>query len=123
MPIDLAVLARALRASWSADTSDDPDLWTTANPARGQCAVTAKVVQDQFGGTLVIAAVLRNGEPVEKHCWNVLPSGEHVDLTADQFDFDYSLGEPIEQEPIVDHTGVNRHLLLAGRVADYLNRS
>ncbi|MFN3220040.1 MAG: hypothetical protein ACE367_26410 [Acidimicrobiales bacterium] len=111
MSVDLDSLAAALRASWQSDTSDCPDLWTTANPARGQCAVTAKVVQDHFGGTVVLAAV------------NVLPSGEHVDLTADQFDFDHELGEPVEQEPIVDHTGVNRHLLLADRVADHLDRS
>ncbi|MAT03632.1 MAG: hypothetical protein CL424_01100 [Acidimicrobiaceae bacterium] len=121
MAVDIASLEVALRASWQSDTSDAPDLWTATNPARGQCAVTAKVVQDYFGGTLVIAAVLRDGEPVEKHCWNVLPSGEHVDLTAVQFDFDYVLGEPVEQEPIVDHTGVNRHLLLASRVADHLS--
>lgn len=82
--------------------------------------MTAKVVQDYFGGTILIAPVLRNGEPVEKHCWNLLPSGEQVDLTADQFDFDYQLGESVEQEPIVDHTGVNRHLLLASRVAERL---
>lgn len=123
VPVDVELLASALRASWQPDTADDPDLWTAANPARGQCAVTAKVVQDHLGGTLVIAPVLRDGEPVEKHCWNVLPSGEHLDLTAGQFEFDYELGEPVEQEPIVDHTGVNRHLLLAGRVADHLNGS
>ncbi|MFN3220166.1 MAG: hypothetical protein ACE367_27045 [Acidimicrobiales bacterium] len=123
MSVDLDTLATALRASWQPDTSDAPSSWTAGNLARGQYAVTAKVVQDYFGGTLVIATVLRNGEPVEKHCWNVLPNGEHVDLTADQFDFEYELGEPVEQEPIVDHTGVNRHLLLADRVADHLNRS
>lgn len=62
----------------------------------------------------------RDGKPVEQHCWNVLPSGERLDLTVEQFDFDDELGEPVEQEPIVDHTGVNRHLLLAERVAAHL---
>ncbi|MFV0306550.1 MAG: hypothetical protein ACK5OX_02265 [Desertimonas sp.] len=123
MPVDVETLASALRRSWQRDTSDAPDLWTTENPARGQCAVTAKVVQDYLGGTLVIATVLRDGEPVEKHCWNVLPGGQHLDLTADQFDFEYELGEPVEQEPIVDHTGVNRHLLLGRRVAACLDRA
>ena len=119
----LEALASALRAAWRADTSDTPDLWSEENPARGQCAVTAKVVQDHFGGTLMIADVLRDGEPVEKHCWNVLPSGDHVDLTAEQFDFDYQLSGPVEREPIVDHTGVDRHQLLAERVDEHLSRS
>lgn len=120
MAVDLDTLAAALRASWGADTSDDPDLWSVGCPARGQCAVTSKVVQDYFGGSLVIAPVLRGGEPVEAHCWNILPNGMVIDLTAEQFDFDYELGDPVETEPVVDHTGVDRHQLLARRVADHL---
>ncbi|WP_423982772.1 YunG family protein [Ilumatobacter sp.] len=83
---------------------------------RGQCAVTAKVVQDYLGGTLLIAPVLKNGEPVAAHCWNVLPDGAHVALTADQFGGPFELGDAVERERVVDHTGVNRHHLLAERV-------
>ncbi len=39
-----------LERCWSADTSADPDGWSPENPAWGQCAVTALVVQDRFGG-------------------------------------------------------------------------
>lgn len=99
-----------------ADTSDDPNEWSASNPSRGQCAVTAKVVQEYLGGTLLIAPVLKNGEPVEAHCWNVLPDGAHLDLTADQFGGPFELGDAVEREPVVDHTGVNRHHLLAERV-------
>jgi hypothetical protein len=41
------------------------------------------------------------------HCWNVLPNGEHLDLTSDQFDYPYELGSPVDREPVVNHTGVN----------------
>lgn len=122
MPLDLDTLEAAIQASWRADTSDHPETWSADNPAKGQCAVTAKVVQDYFGGTLHVAPVLRDGQPVEAHCWNVLPDGSHVDLTRDQFDYEFELGEPAVKEPIVDHTGIDRHLLLAGRVAARLKR-
>jgi hypothetical protein len=119
---NIPLLEEALRACWAADTSDDPDAWTPSNPARGQCAVTARVVQDHLGGTLLVAPVLRDGEPVEMHCWNVLPNGEHLDLTSDQFDYPYELGSPVDREPVVNHTGVDRHRLLATRVAQHLTQ-
>lgn len=122
MPLDLDTLESAIRASWSADSSDHPETWSADNPARGQCAVTAKVVQDRFGGTLLIAPVLRDGQPVDAHCRNVLPDESHLDLTRDQFEYEFELGEPLEKEPVVDHTGVDRHELLARRVAALLER-
>lgn len=122
MPLDLDTLESAIRASWSADSSDHPETWSADNPARGQCAVTAKVLQDHFGGTLLIAPVLRDGQPVDAHCRNVLPDESHLDLTRDQFEYEFELGEPLEKEPVVDHTGVDRHELLARRVAALLER-
>jgi hypothetical protein len=47
--------------------------------------VTALIVQDQLGGTLLRARA--NGE---SHYWNRLPSGEQLDLTGEQF------SEPVE---------------------------
>lgn len=75
------VLARALRRAWWASTSATPEEWSPNNPARGQCAVTALVVQDHYGGRLCRAIV--NGEA---HYWNVLEDGTEIDLTKDQFD-------------------------------------
>lgn len=50
--------------------------------SKGQCYVTALIVQDFFGGDL-----LRFKEyPLERsHYWNLLPDGCEVDLTSDQF--------------------------------------
>ena len=115
-------LSEAIRRSWAADTSDDPDEWTPENPSRGQCAVTALVVRDYLGGEVLIAPVLRDGEPIEAHAWNVLPDGQVVDLTADQFGAEITLGEPVDRIPVVDNTGVDRHRLLAERVDALLRR-
>ena len=86
-------------------------------PTFGQCAVTSLVVRDYIGGEVRIAHVIRDGEPVDMHCWLELPDGATIDWTTEQFDFEYELGEPIDLTPIVDETGVDRHRLLARRVA------
>jgi hypothetical protein len=92
-PIDvvfrsLADIERVIRASWSAQTCDPVDLaeWSTESPARGQCAVTALVVQDLLGGELLLAEV-RNAEGSRQglHYWNRLPGGVEVDVTREQF--------------------------------------
>jgi len=75
---DRASLLAAIRRAWAADTSIDSE-WSATCPARGQCAVTALVVQDYLGGQLVRAKV----EGIS-HYWNWIRGGE-VDLTRDQF--------------------------------------
>jgi hypothetical protein len=91
----LAQLEQAIRESWSLDTSDDRDEWSSANPARGQCDITALVVHDFLGGELLGADVYRDGERIEGHMWNRLPSGVEVDLTREQFKRGEVLGDPI----------------------------
>ena len=75
-----------LRHAWRAETSFAPDEWTPSCPALGQCAVTALIVQDVFGGEL-----LRGRLVVGTHYWNRLPDGREIDLTSEQF----------EREPVV----------------------
>lgn len=85
--IDLELLRPILRAGWGADTCDPHDLhdWHRDNPARGQCGVTALIVQDLLGGELVLGEVFVGDTRVGHHYWNRLPGGRDVDLTADQF--------------------------------------
>jgi hypothetical protein len=79
-------LEAALAEAWSRETSADPTSWTHKNPALGQCAVTALVVQDYLGGTL------RRGQVGSiSHYWNVLPSREEIDLTRHQFPVDVEI--------------------------------
>ena len=73
-------LRPALEQAWTAETSADPANWSSDNPAWGQCAVTALIIQDLFGGDL-----LRCKIGGISHYWNRLPSGAEVDLTRDQF--------------------------------------
>jgi hypothetical protein len=74
-------LHRLLPSAWRADTSFLKADWSADNPAVGQCAVTALVVQDLFGGEL-----LRGRMQNATHYWNRLPNGQEVDLTAGQFE-------------------------------------
>lgn len=117
----LSDVERAVRAAWSRDTSDDPELWSEENRALGQCAVSALVVRAIYGGDLVIATVLdRHGERTpDGHAWNVLPSGEHVDFAFDQFRDQEQLAPPIVTEPVIDGDPHRAHRL-AKRVSHAL---
>jgi hypothetical protein len=80
-------LSEILRAAWGPDTCDPHDLddWRPDNPARGQCGVTALVVQDLLGGDLILGEVFTGEIKVGHHYWNRLPDGSEVDFTASQF--------------------------------------
>ncbi|MFC7532056.1 hypothetical protein [Actinoplanes sp. GCM10030250] len=84
---DIDSLRPILRSAWGADTCDPHDLadWHPGNPARGQCGVTALVVQELLGGDLVLGEVVAGGVKVGHHYWNRLPDGRDVDFTAGQF--------------------------------------
>jgi hypothetical protein len=73
-------LGKMLQTAWSRETSADPEHWSPQNPAWGQCAVTALIIQDYMGGELLRCEIRGTS-----HYWNRLPSGEEVDLTIDQF--------------------------------------
>lgn len=87
--ISRIVLREALAQAWARETSADPGGWSSSNPAWGQCAVTALIVQDMFGGEL-----LRCKVDSTSHYWNRLPSGEELDLTRHQFGSDFRPSRP-----------------------------
>ena len=119
-PVTLNELEAAIRASWSAETSDLPDRWTSANPAFQQCDVTARVVRDYLGGEILVAGVVRDGRRVDRHAWNRLPSGLEVDLSREQF----VAGEEFEAAEVlgefIGSTADERYALLAERVREKL---
>jgi hypothetical protein len=93
----LAEIERAIRASWSRETVDpvDHDAWSPENPSRGQCAVTAMVVNDLLGGELLMAEVrYADGSAQGLHYWNRLAGGLEVDLTREQFEPGEVVGAP-----------------------------
>jgi hypothetical protein len=70
-------VAAALLGSWSIETSGN---WLPDNPARGQCNVTALLINELFGGD-----ILKTPLPEGDHFYNRI-DGERLDLTASQFD-------------------------------------
>ncbi len=95
--LTLEQVRAAIVTSWSIETCDPVDVpdWADSNPARGQCGVTALVVNDIFGGELLISEVhLTDGYRQGFHYWNRLPSGEEVDLTREQFSSDEIVQAP-----------------------------
>ncbi|WP_449474835.1 YunG family protein [Streptomyces abikoensis] len=83
----LTDIERAVRSSWSADTTT-PEYrpqWSPENPARDQCGVTALVLNDLLGGDLVRGEVRVGGVRTDFHWWNRLGEGVEIDLTREQF--------------------------------------
>ena len=66
-----------LRESWSIRTSS---LWSEDDPARGQCGVTALVVNDHLGGEILRTPIGRTW-----HFYNRV-GNRTLDLTAEQFE-------------------------------------
>lgn len=87
----ILTLEEALAQSWSRETSSDPEKWTAENPAWGQCAVTAAIVNDYLGGKVVWAeAQLPNGTKISHYFNRISSDGEKsldrfVDFTSRQF--------------------------------------
>ncbi len=77
----LAKISNLLSLAWSKETCSPikVDSWTDKNPSSGQCAISALVTQDYFGGDLAKIIV----ENVV-HYFNVI-NDDIVDTTAAQF--------------------------------------
>ncbi|MBL8776758.1 MAG: hypothetical protein JNK12_12525 [Acidimicrobiales bacterium] len=119
-PATLATIEAALRACWDERTCDPVDLpWSSDYPSRGQCGVTALVLNDLLGGDLMVAEVLfPDGSRQGWHTWNVFGDGLEVDLTRDQFRADEAIqpGDRITRPPGRPSREPERYELLRDRV-------
>lgn len=108
----MRLLERIIRSAWNAETSADPN-WTQRHAALGQCAVTALVVQDELGGSLL--RVVNEGV---SHYYNSLPGGTELDLTRGQFGtWDPTPAEERRREYVLSFPDTElRYQLLRGRV-------
>lgn len=91
MTVTIESLGAALEHSWTQETSADPSRWSKKNPAWGQCAITAVIVQDYLGGEIVRAHVPEAGMT---HYWNILPDSTIADLAKSQFPEDIDFVDP-----------------------------
>lgn len=117
----LGDLYEVLTHCWQKDTAypTDQPYWTTRCPSIGQCAITAMLVYDMFGGEMYRC---------DNHYYNKI-DGHWVDLTARQFwDFgdrcDYASGRKVYR----NRTGQSGHTkrrydMLVRNIAEYLARS
>ena len=75
-PLQIEKITTILVTSWSLESSTK---WSSDNPAKGQCGVTALVVHDLFGGAIK-KTKLADGW----HFYNVV-NGKRIDFTHSQF--------------------------------------
>jgi len=78
--IPIRVLQKAVKQAWDEATCYPGDLsrWSKNLPETGQCAVTALLINDIYGGEIVFNQAF-------DHFWNILPNGRELDLTKGQF--------------------------------------
>lgn len=80
-------LESTIRQAWAKRTDDySQELLKADEPSAGQCAVTALVVQDYFGGEIVNTIATSPHNPVVScsHYFNIIDECE-IDLTKQQF--------------------------------------
>lgn len=118
----LGDLYEILTHCWKRETAypSDQEYWTEDVPSYGQCAITAMLVYDLFGGEMYRT-------PNHGHYYNRI-NGCWVDLTADQFwaygdECDYNAGEKIERKNVGQsgHTK-QRYDMLVKNIAEYLKK-
>jgi hypothetical protein len=92
----------AIRNSWDEQTCYPrvKSEWGCGVPELGQCAVTALLINDRYGGH-----ILYNAE--YDHYWNLLPGGKNIDLTKNQF----------QHKKILSGVSVTRNYLLHSNAA------
>lgn len=115
-----AQLRGVLEKCWDADTSAY-ELFDADRPSDGQCAVTALVVHDVYGGTFRRA--VNSGD---SHYWNAVDDGTgelvELDLTRDQFPVwaPRELSDAPRERLVSSPATVARYELLRARVVDFV---
>ena len=110
------LLIELFSKSWSAETCSPGlrDEWTEENPSLGQCAITALILNDCFGGQ-IMRCMASSGS----HYYNMI-DGELVDLTVEQFQGeipDYEHGEERTREYLLGNEDTKkRYRELLGKV-------
>ena len=122
----LDCLFKILLNVWCRDTaypSCQNDYDQENDPTYGQCAITATLVCDMFGGTIQRVRVSGGGT----HYFNKI-NGHYIDLTSDQFDLYqipliYDINEQIPREYCGKNADtLKRYKLLVKLIADVTSK-
>jgi hypothetical protein len=114
-----SVFKSVISKCFASDTAVYPDKWTPERPSTGHCLVVALLVQEMYGGDILMSKVNHG----EIHYWNRIDSQE-LDLTRDQFDNFTLRTEPkiIDREAKLKNPQTrNRYLLLKNRYNNMVN--
>ena len=95
MEFNYDLIEQNLLKCWSLKTSSK---YSNQNPYKGQCGVTALIINDWFGGK-----ILKTKTNNQWHFYNLI-NGKRVDFTKKQFDFqiDYKDIETTREEALSD---------------------
>lgn len=110
--MDIYELKEFLIDSWTKETCSPglKDEWSEDNPSLGQCAITALIVNDFFGGK-IMRCMASSGS----HYYNLIDD-ELIDLTVEQFLGEiplYAEGQERTREYLLGNEDTrNRYLLL-----------
>ena len=122
MKPSISDVLKALQDSWSLESTEEQENWTQSNPSRGQCGISALIINDYFGGKLVLWKVFLGEDQVGFHYSNELPDGTLFDSTGDQFWESEELKEPssFERPDKLPKNGADRYLNLSNLVRSKL---
>ena len=122
--MNLNKLKKAIKKSFNKDTCNPliAHLWSTKNPALGHCIVASLTVNHFCGGKIL-------GCKHHHHYWNILPDGEKVDITKNQFPDNTIICEDktvsreylLQCEAAIRTDTLRRFNLFTQRVEEYLN--
>ena len=107
-------LKQLLVQAWRKETCSPRlrDKWNEENPSLGQCAITALIVNDFFGGK-IMRCMASSGS----HYYNIIDD-ERIDLTVDQFLDEipqYENGEERTREYLLSNEDTNNRYLLLNK--------
>tara|TARA_B100001146_G_scaffold114338_1_gene100749 strand:- start:160 stop:600 length:441 start_codon:yes stop_codon:yes gene_type:complete len=113
------VFHQILKCCWSSETSADPEKYVGSPSSYGQCAVSALLFQEIFGGELMRSVV--NGV---SHYWNRDENGDEVDFTRSQFQVPVMFEEEVvvrDREYVLSNLStMSRYNLLKSRYLDII---
>lgn len=116
--VTLGDLYQVLRKAWCRETAypSCQTEWVNTDPSYGQCAITAMLVYDMFGGSIHRIRVDGGGT----HYFNKV-EGHYIDLTIEQFDL---YGIPVTYEPneLIDRKYCGRNADTARRYRLLIDR-